>query len=49
MIDNEYAIQLSGQCFDVCETLRGALQGKYPGNLSESERMAIVNLDRCAD
>lgn len=47
MIDDEYTMQLSEYCFHVCGTLKGALQGKNPGDLSEFEKMATWNLERC--
>ena len=49
MIDDEHAIRLTEYCFNACETLKGALHGKNPCDLSESEKMGVQNLDRCVD
>jgi hypothetical protein len=46
MIDDEYFVQLSEYCFDVCETLRNAISGKNAGNLVEFERMVVEYLER---
>jgi len=49
MIDNEDCVHLSEHCFDVCVALELAIQGKYADDLNESLRMAIEDLERCAN
>ncbi|KAF9786165.1 kinase-like domain-containing protein [Thelephora terrestris] len=46
MIDDEHAMQLSECCFNACETMKGALQGKNPSDLTESEKATMENLER---
>ena len=47
MIYDEYTIRLSEHCFNVCETLKDALQGRNLGDFRESERAAMGGLGRC--
>lgn len=47
MIDNEDSVQLSGYCFDVCETVKTAVQGNNTDDLNESVRKALGDLERC--
>ena len=42
-------MELSEYYFNMCETLKTAIQGKDVDNLSESERMALKELERCID
>ena len=42
-------MELSEYCFNMCETLKTAIQGKDVDDLSESERMAFKELERCID
>lgn len=46
MIENKESVQLSEQCFNVCEILMDAIQGKDAGDLNDSETMAMKDLDR---
>ena len=46
MVDNKYSVRLSEYCFDVCETLHNALQGKNAGDLGEIEKMVVEDLER---
>ena len=47
MIDDEYATQLSEYCFNLCETLKGALHGRNPCDLSEPEKIGVQTLEKC--
>lgn len=49
MIDNEDCIQLSEYCFGVYVALEPAIQGKNAGDLNESLRTAIEDLERCVN
>ena len=49
MIDDKDSLQLSGYCFNVCEMLEMAIQGKDVGDLDESVRKGLDDLERCAD
>ena len=42
-------MELSEYCFNMCETLKTAIQGRDVDDLSESERMAFKELERCID
>lgn len=48
-IDNKDSVQLSKFCFDACETLKSAIQGKNAEDLNESENLATEDLERCVD
>lgn len=47
MVDNKDSVQVSECCFNVCETLKGAIQGKNRDDLNESEKIAVEDLERC--
>ena len=49
MIDDKESVQLSEYCFNVCEVLKGAVQGKNADGLNESVRGALEDLERCVD
>jgi len=49
MIDDRDSVQLSEYCFDVCEVLKTAVQGRNVDSLSESVRAALEDLERCVD
>jgi hypothetical protein len=49
MIDDKDAVQLSEDCFSVCEALKTAIQGKDVDYLSESVKMAFEDSKRCVD
>jgi len=44
MVDNKDAVQLSEYCFNVCEVVKTAIQGKNTDD--ESVRMALKDLGR---
>jgi len=49
MIDNRDSVQLSEYCFNVCEAVKVALEGKNADDLSESIEVALADLERCVD
>ena len=49
MIDDKDSMQLSEYCFNVCEVLKDAVQGRDADSLDESVREALQDLERCAD
>lgn len=49
MIDNEDCVQLSKYCRGVCVVLEAAIQGTSVEDLDESVRMALGDLERCAN
>ena len=49
MVDDEGSVQLCEHLFDVCEALKTAIQGKDVDDLSEPERIALGDLERCAN
>ena len=49
MTDNKDSVQLSEHCFNACEVLKTAVQGKNPDDLSESVRKALQDLGRCVN
>ena len=46
MINNKDSVQLSESCFNVCEVLDTAIQGKNAGSLNESVRTALEDSER---
>ena len=46
MIDDEDSVQLSGYCFNVCETVKTAVRGNNTDDLNEPVRKALVDLER---
>ena len=48
MITDDYSVQLSDYCFGVCEALKDAIQ-EMAGDLNESSRTTLENLERCVD
>jgi len=46
MINNEDSVLLSEYCFNVCEALNAAIQGKKAEDLNESVRTALEDLGR---
>lgn len=46
MIGNKDSVQLSEYCFNVCELLKTAIEGKNADDLAESERKALEDLER---
>ena len=49
MIHNEDCVQLSRYCFNVCMALDTAIQGTDVDNLNKSVKVALEDLERCAD
>lgn len=49
MVGNNDSVQLSEYCFNVCEALKTAIQGKGVEDLSESVRVALKDSERCVD
>ena len=49
MIDDNDSAQLSDYCFNVCEVLKTAVQGRSADGLNESVRVALEDLERCGD
>ena len=49
MVDDKDSVQLSEYCFNVCEMLEMAIQGNNAGDLDESVRKALDDLERCVD
>ena len=47
MIDDKDSVQLSEYCFNVCEVLKTAIQGRNTDSLDESVKAALVDLERC--
>ena len=47
MIDDKDSVQLSEDCFSVCEALKVAIRGNNPDNLDESIKMALEDSKRC--
>ena len=46
MIDNKDYLELSEYCFNICEVLKTAIQGKNVDDLDESVRKTLENLER---
>ena len=46
MIDDKDSVQLSEYCFNVCEVLKTAVQGRNADSLDESVRVALEDLER---
>ena len=46
MIENKESMQLSEQCFNVCESLMDAIQGKDADDLNDSEKIAMKDLEK---
>ena len=49
MIKNEFSVQLSEECFNVCETLKTKIPGGNVEDLSESVRIILEDLEKCVD
>ena len=49
MINDKDSVQLSEFCFNVCEVLKTAVQGRDVDSLDESVRVALEDLKRCVD
>ena len=49
MIDDKDSVQLSEYCFNVCEVLKTAVQGRNADSLDESVRVALEDLERWVD
>jgi len=49
MVDDNDSVQLSEYCFNACEVLKTAVQGKDVNSLDESVRVALEDLQRCVD
>jgi len=49
MIDDKDPVQLSEYCSNVCEALKAAVQGRNAESLNESVRVALEDLERCAN
>jgi len=49
MVDDKDTVQLSEYCFNTCEVLKTAVQGKDVNSLNESVRVALEDLERCVD
>ena len=49
MIDDKDYLQLSEYCFNVCEVLKTAIQGKTADTSNESVSKATEDLERCVD
>ena len=49
MIDDEYSVQLSGYCYNVCEILKARIKGKNAEDLSDSVKIILENLERFVD
>lgn len=45
-IDNDSA-RLTESCYELCQTLKNAIQEKTEGDLSDSDKMAVEDLKRC--
>jgi len=48
MIDDEDPMQISENCFNICEVLKAMIQGKNLGDLNEYVRITLEDLERCA-
>ena len=46
MVDDKDSVQLSEYCFNVCEVLKTAVQGRDADSLDESVRAALEDLER---
>jgi len=49
LIDDKDSVQLSEYCFDVCDVLKTAIQGRDVDGLDESVRTALEDLERCVN
>jgi hypothetical protein len=49
MIDDKDSVQLSEDCFSVCEALKAVIQEKNTDDLNESIKMALEDSKRCVD
>lgn len=49
MTRDKDSVQLSEYCFSVCETLKDGIQRRNIGDLSESEKVGMGDLERFAD
>ena len=49
MIDDKDSVQLSEDCFGVCEALDTAIRGKNANDLNEPLKMALEDSRRCVD
>ena len=49
MVKNEFSVQLSEECFNVCETLKTKIPGGNVEDLSESVRIILEDLEECVD
>ena len=47
MIDDQYSVYLSQDCFGACEVLMNTIQGKRVGDLNESEITVLEGLETC--
>ena len=47
MSDNKVSVQLSESCFDTCEALEDATQGKDADDLDEIVKIALEDSKRC--
>jgi hypothetical protein len=47
MVHDKDSVQLAEYCFDVCEALKTATQGKNADDLGESVRTALEDSERC--
>ena len=48
MVEDGYAVHLSKYCFNVCETLKDAIQGENQCGFCRSESIVMGDLARCA-
>ena len=49
MVADEDSLKLSEYCFNVCDVLKTAIQGKGVDDLNKSVRTALGGLERCVD
>jgi len=49
MADNKDAVQLAEYCFNVCDVVEAAIQGKNVNDLKQSARTALEDLGRYAE
>ena len=49
MINNGDSVQLSEDCFNVCEVLSTVIQRTSTGSLNESVKVTLEDFERCAD
>lgn len=49
MVTNKDSVQLADYCFNVCWTLKTAIGVESEGDLDESGRIALNDLQKCVD